>query len=46
MKSENFQRIEKKSPRRIIAQKLKTDYGLLGDKVIDLLSSDILTWYR
>lgn len=46
MHGENFQRVEKKSPRRIIAQKLKTDYGLLGDKVIDLLSSDILIWYK
>lgn len=41
-----LQRVGKKSPKKIIAQKLKTDYGLLGDKVIDLLSSDILTWYK
>ena len=46
MHGENFQRVEKKSPGRIIAQKLRTDYGLLGDKVIDLLSCDILTWYK
>jgi predicted transcriptional regulator len=37
--------VKKKSVKKIIAQKLKHDYGLLGDKVIDLLSLDILAWY-
>jgi len=38
--------LKKKSPKQIISLKLKEDYGLLGEKVIDLLSSDILTWYK
>lgn len=38
--------LKKKTIKQIISQKLKQDYGLLGDKVIDLLSSDILTWYE
>jgi hypothetical protein len=37
--------LKKKSPKQIISQKLRQDYGLLGEKVIDLLSSDILSWY-
>jgi hypothetical protein len=37
--------LKKKSAKHILSQKLKQDYGLLGDKVIDLLSEDILTWY-
>jgi hypothetical protein len=37
--------IKKKSAKQILSQWLRQDYGLIGDKVIDLLSSDILTWY-
>jgi len=35
--------LREKSPKQIISQKLRQDYGLLGEKVIDLLSSDILS---
>lgn len=38
--------LKKKSPKQIISQKLRQDYGLLGEKVIDLLSSDIMVWYK
>ena len=38
--------LKKKSPKQIISQKLRQDYGLIGEKVIDLLSSDILDWYK
>jgi len=36
----------KKSIQQIIAQRLKQDYGLLGDKLIEILSSDILAWLK
>ncbi len=36
----------KKSAQQILSQKLKQDYGLLGDKVINLLADDILQWYH
>lgn len=38
--------LKKKSSRQMLAQKLKRDYGLLGDKVIELLSDDILNWNK
>lgn len=36
----------KKSAQQILSQKLKHDYGLLGEKVINLLADDILLWYH
>lgn len=42
----NLLPLKKKSPKQIISQKLREDYGLIGEKVIDLLSSDILDWYK
>jgi len=38
--------VEKKSVQQVIAQRLRHDYGILGDKMIEILSSDILTWLK
>lgn len=41
-----FNPLEKKSEQQIIAQRLRQDYGLIGDKVIEILSGDLLTWLK
>ena len=41
-----FNPLEKKSEQQIIAQRLKKDYQILGDKVIEILSGDLLTWLK
>lgn len=38
--------LKKKSEQQIIAQRLKRDYQILGDKVIEILSGDLLTWLK
>jgi len=37
-----FNPLEKRSIKQIIAQRLRQDYGLIGEKVIELLSGDLL----
>ena len=39
-------RAGKKSEQQMIAQRLKQDYRILGDKFIEILSSDLLTWMK
>ena len=41
-----FNPLEKRSEQQIIAQRLRQDYGLIGEKVIELLSGDLLTWQK
>ncbi|MGD2249472.1 MAG: DUF1670 domain-containing protein [Candidatus Methanofastidiosia archaeon] len=38
--------VKKKSTQQIIAQRLRQDYLILGDKMIEILSSDILAWVK